>query len=319
MPLNTALDPHHHNQFWEFVDKRQRIYYKRFVLKKPRAQWTQDKTLKEFFFTNVYRELDRGTLYLTKKIYPEINENSSERADADALFNTLVYRLFNHIPTWEFITKDWDGKKFLTMGMWEWKRMASYLKNWRKKGNQVFTSAFTVTGNRFGGYPDKIDNICWLINKLQQILDEGEAVHRIMDASSMEVAFNRVRDLPGFGAFLAYEIVIDLNYYKGDYWGENKFVNPGPGAKRGINHIFPDIRTTEDYKRAMVALRAEQREFLPAKFPYTDRVPRLLSLRNIEHSLCEYQKYVKRKAGTKRGRARRYGSPNRAKLPGSSS
>jgi hypothetical protein len=314
---NQPLNIHHHNQFWYFVDERQHIFYKRFVLEKKQP-WTKDKTMRQFFFTNVYRQLDRGTLYLTKEIYPHLRGSGAE---ADALFSTLIYRLFNHIPTWTHMMMMYEAHYFV-LGGWKWKEVAKELKRWRKKGNQVFTSAFTVTGNPFGGFPDKIDNICWLIDKLQDILGEENPEgfpywQRIMESSSMERAFNRVKKLPGFGAFLAYEIVIDLNYYKGDYWGEDTFVNPGPGARRGINHIFPKIRSVEDYKQAMDVLRRKQREYLPAKFPYTDRVPRLLTLRNIEHSLCEYQKYVKRKENKRGGRARKFTGPSKRRLPGS--
>src|SRR6267142_1184093 len=198
MPINTTVDPSHHNQFWWFVNERQHIFYKRFILKKPRP-WTKDKTLQTYFFTNVYRQLDRGTLYLTTNIYPHIDKNSSDRPDADALFNTLIYRLFNHIPTWERLL-EWNGGKFFTLGTWNWKPIAGNLKKWRKEGNQVFTSAFTVTGQRFGGFPDKIDNICWLIGDLQaKLLKEKHDAplwERIMDKPSMEKAWVRVRDLP---------------------------------------------------------------------------------------------------------------------------
>ncbi len=276
---NTNLD-----DFWAFVQERHRIYWRRFIKKKV-WPWTKNKTLRDYFFTNVYRELDRGSLYLTQVIFPQYQDD-----DRNTLFAILVYRLFNHIPTWQFI-----GQPML--GYWKWKNEAGDLKKWRAKGHQVFTSAFTVTGNRFGGFPDKIDNICWLIDWLQTYLITDHKWRDIWTAPNMEDAFNEIKAMKGFGAFLAYEIVIDINYAKGeDGWGENSFVNPGPGAKRGLNHIFPDMQG-KDYIRGIKWLRKQQ-PCIPHGGP--------LSLRNVEHSLCEYQKYVKRRDGKKGGRARHF-------------
>lgn len=287
--LRSLVDSQVLDDFWYFVQERHNIYWRRFV-KKREPPWTEDKTLRNYFFTNVYRELDRGSLYLTEKILPEI------KRPQDKLFNILIYRYFNHIPTYEFLG-------MFPLGSWDWKRQAVRLRKWKAKGNQVFTSAFTVTGNRFGGFENKIDNVCWLIDWLQNKILEDPI--DIWGAPDMEEAFNRVKSLKGFGAFLAYEIVIDLNYAHGR-WGEDTFVNPGPGAVRGLQHIFQGIGRRDGVRGI---------RWLWKRQPTISHGGRL-SLRNIEHSLCEYQKYVKRREGKKGGRARQFVKPNAHPLPG---
>lgn len=281
--------------FWYFVQERHNIWYRRFVNKDDRP-WTKDKTLRDYFFTNVYRELDRGSLYLTEEILCKIKKPQ------DKLFNILIYRYFNHIPTYEFLTGDLG---YVPLGDWRWKIEAKRLKKWKAKGNQVFTSAFTVTGNRFGGFEDKIDNVCWLIDWLQNEIYPHDNWKRIWNAKTMEDAFTQVKLLKGFGAFLAYEIVIDINYGHGR-WGEDNFVNTGPGAYRGLTHVFHGLERRQGSR----AIR-----WLWKRQPVVHHGSRL-SLRNIEHSLCEYQKYVKRREGKRGGRARQFTNPSNRPLPG---
>jgi len=53
--------------FFRFVYQRHLIWYKRFVLKQP-APWTNDTVLSTFKIINMYRELDKCTIYLVEKL-----------------------------------------------------------------------------------------------------------------------------------------------------------------------------------------------------------------------------------------------------------
>jgi len=71
----------------------------------------------------------------------------------------------------------------------------------------------------------------------------------------------------------------------------NNYCWPGPGAKRGIEIIF----SSKNYISKMKWLQKHQRsefERLNLDFPFHP-VHKELSLSNIEHSLCEFSKYVK--------------------------
>ncbi len=74
---------------------------------------------------------------------------------------------------------------------------------------------------------------------------------------------------------------------------EDNWVNVGPGAKIGSDLIFPDRKITP-YEQVVHRLRYSQKENfkrLGLDFKYLDG--KELTLRNIEHSLCEYGKYWK--------------------------
>ncbi len=305
-PMLEEMNVKAFRRFWRFVNERQLIWHRRFVDKK-KAPWTKNPTLREFQFTNVYRELDRGTLFLTQKILPMYDNPK------DMLFAIVIYRLFNHIPTWIRI-EDWHGD-VPHAGKWKWGEEAKQLRKWNNKGNQVFTSAFTVTGAAFAGSASKIDNICYLIEEIQHFLYHRDFQwwKEVWNAKNMKDAWDKIRKIRGFGPFLAYELVIDINYAH-RRWGEDSFVNPGPGAKRGINAIYPDVHKVPDYIDTIKHLKKIQQKMLPKEFPYTDKVPKDMTLRNIEHSLCEFQKYEKRRKGIRTGRARSF-TPSKLPLP----
>ncbi|PIN93379.1 hypothetical protein COU54_03200 [Candidatus Pacearchaeota archaeon CG10_big_fil_rev_8_21_14_0_10_31_24] len=53
--------------FFKFIYKRQLIWYKRFVLhQKP--PWIFDTILQKYKIINMYRELDKCTIYLIKQL-----------------------------------------------------------------------------------------------------------------------------------------------------------------------------------------------------------------------------------------------------------
>ena len=74
-------------EFFKFIYKRHLIWYKRFILKEN-PPWTDDNILRTFKIINVYRELDRCTLYLIKKL-----KYMSDRKTL--LLNIVFFRFFN--------------------------------------------------------------------------------------------------------------------------------------------------------------------------------------------------------------------------------
>ncbi len=276
--------------FWNFVCERHHIWRRR-VLDGMSPPWTGDPILSQYFFTNVYRQLDKGTIYYFQQVIRGHEEDASLN---DLIFNTLIYRLFNRIETFEYLG-------FTPHGKWHFSEKAQLLEKYQDTEQKVFTDAFTVTGSKFGNYDSKVWNICYLIDTLQDRV--SEYAQQVRRASSMEKVFKLTEQLPGFGAFLAYEITIDLNYWLTRF-SEDDFVNIGPGCLEGIRYIFgakTDKKQAEKYLRE---LRVHQRDFFQMfslDFPFLmvegEQVE--LSLRNIEHSLCEASKYFRVRTGVK--------------------
>lgn len=270
--------------FWNFIVERQAVYHRRMV-QEQLPPWTTDRVLRDYFFTNVYRELDKGTVFLIRNILKLPD-------DKDMLFAIMVYRLFNDIDTFRFLML---RCKMTRYGAWEWDKAARYLNAYENHGNRVFTDAFTVTGVKFGGFPDKIRNICWLVGKLQAQVPTLLA--KVQSAKSLKGLFDVFVDTQGFGRFLAYELAIDVNYSRLVDFTENDWVNAGPGCKRGIQWIWGGRSNAFRWEDYIAYLQVRQQEFI-AHVGRTEEWHQVwpgydLTLRSIEHSLCEFQKYAR--------------------------
>lgn len=276
-------------QFWYFVKERQEIWYRRYLEQKP-PPWTSDKILREVFFTNVYRELDEGTLYLLENVIDKGSES-------DELFEIMVYRLFNNRDTYDAMKR--NGRVY---GDWEhWKEIACYLESFQKKTREpVFTKAHMTTGIKWGGFADKISNVCWLFH--EHWMQKQCTYKDLIEATSLEDLTKRLATCKGFGMFTGYEVATDMGYSKRlQRFSEDDWANPGPGCRKAIDVLMPDRAGLGiSYQQVIRNLRENQREYFEITgndFRFLE--DRELTMRNIEHSLCEYYKYYRGVTGGK--------------------
>jgi len=288
----------HLNSFFRFMCERQAIWHKRFVLHQP-PPWTQDRIFRKFKFTNVYRELDAGTIWYLSCVYPESKKFpvSDRFKQINLLWLTLIYRLVNRVETFE---------KVGFVPFWLWKRDG---KAWIGKLETLSkTNSITTAAHRT--LPASSKELIGLgrVGILHKVLDDASKkltvqYFQLKNSPSLEDAFNTIRDsFLCVGPFIAYEIVCDLMLTRFLPFTENDWVNPGPGCKSGLKLIFPDTKGTLAFQERIKQLQQSQKKHfkrLGLKFqPLYPRRP--LTLRSIEHSLCEYSKYSRAKAGTGR-------------------
>lgn len=262
MPLHQAPE----SLFWSFITERHAIYLRR-TAGEPKP-WTQDPILRDYKFTNIFRELDRGTVWL--------RENFLEPHRDDDLglvaFNACWYRMFNWYKTAEAL--GWQDD-------WNTERNINLLEARAAAGHQIFTGAHMLkseTGK------SKIQSICEVCAELYHIcVAAGALVECCQEEKSLQVVFEILRTVPFVGPFLAYEMVTDMRHTRllEDAHDINSWANVGPGAARGLSRLgmAPTLASMRD-------LLARSQENLPSDFP-------LLELRDIEHTLCEHDKYCR--------------------------
>lgn len=288
------MEPDEHlEQFWSFIDERQRIWHRRFVEKQSKP-WTKDWILQRNKFTNIYRELDPGTQFCQEHI---LDANVDSRAKA---FNALLYRVIGRAET------------LALLGLTEPRayRVADLDSRLRRIGKvsaeKLFTGAYLVHPYHWMGGPDKINNVARLFGEIAA--DWDSTWDALMQARNSREAFLVLRGLKGIGDFLAYQALVDCQY---PFANQDKGVLPfsnddwakaGPGALKGLGLVFG---SPKDELRKMKALRDMHVEALPEDFPFLDRGngPEQISLANIQNCLCEYHKYAKIQDGT--GQARK--------------
>jgi len=259
--------------FNNYMIERHSIYERR--AEGQAYPWTDDPILKEYSFCNVYRELDRVTIW--------IRENWREPyADHPNLpFAMAMARQINWPDTLEEIgfPEHWNPK-----------RIKAIMQGRLNRKEKVYTGAYMLTGT-LGG------------TKVEQTIDKiltplYEMPPRII-SSSLEETWRRYLPYPGFSGFMAYEVVTDLRHTKHLENAEDimTWANPGPGAKRGLNRIHGRELEKSIPKAQLIS---EMKELLDL----CNMAPLPLEMRDIEHCLCEFDKYERVRLGQGKPRAK---------------
>lgn len=267
--------------FWYWVNERYKIF-----LKKEAGEpwpWTKDPIFQEYAFCNVFRQTDRVTRAFTKMI-------AEPYADHPNLwFMYAVARFIN----WPDTVQEIIDRTTLP-DQWNPSYVERALDARAKRGEKVFTGAYVVDNG--GSSEPKPTYITW---KVLDPLFEG-AKEWPCPFIDLQSTFNWFRKFKGCGPFMSYEIVTDLRHTDllngaGDIW---TWANAGPGATRGLNRL--QGRSLDVHPKP-VQLLDEMQTLLRESSVYAKDLP-AMELRDIEHSLCELDKYLR--VWNKEGRPR---------------
>jgi hypothetical protein len=273
-------------EFFDFMKERHAIYERRQSgLPFP---WTDDPILQKYKFCNVFRELDTGTIWCREHIEEPYAKHS------ELFFNIAAYRSINCLESWTEVYNAYvesTGTPFIREYYPEVVRNA--LRHRRERGERIFTNAHMLTG--VGG----IDKIDMYVDKTWSALWHSRRELEPTSDDNLESAFHNLLSagVPAIGRFLAYEIITDLRHtryleHANDIY---TWANPGNGARRGVMRVFfgklKDIKLSDDYcLERMKFLLDISREYLNPAFP-------VLEMRDIEHTLCEFDKYERTRLG----------------------
>jgi len=261
------------NDFNSFMEERHNIFIRKEINNEP-YPWSDDAILTEYSFCNVYRELDRVTIW--------IRENWREPyADHPNLpFAMAMARQINWPDTLDEIGFPTE---------WRPDHVKTIMQDRMAKKQKVYTGAYMLTGT-LGG------------TKIEQTVDKILTplyANFPCDFSSIENSWKSFLPYAGFSDFMSYEVVTDLRHTK---WLEKApdimtWANPGPGAMRGLNRIFGRPLDSKQKKPLFIQ---EMRDLLAV----LNNRPLPLEMRDIEHCLCEFDKYERTRLGQGRPRSR---------------
>jgi len=287
-------------KFFEFIFERQLIWYRRFILKKE-SPWTSDEVLEKYKIINVYRELDKCTIYLLSKL----NGVNDRRK---LLANIVFYRFFNRINLYEEL----GIEVFDFIGSELKEKINCRFKEREAKGLPIFNNAYIISS---GGSGNK--KFLTILDNLEK-LDYDSLIDQIDWSQSPEESLEVLKSIPMVGPFLACEFWTDLSYFNffKQGWNDDDFVNIGPGAKWGLELIYGKIGKGELTKKLvhlheiqesiLSRLKSENYKWDDISYKNAFSNHPYLSVTNIEGSLCEFRKYWNIKNGTGR---RKYFKP----------
>lgn len=264
-------------RFFNYLNERHIIYLRR--QNGVAYPWTSDAILNEYSFCNVYRELDRVTEWI------RVNWREPYADHPNLPFAMAMARQIN----WPDTLQELGFPEH-----WNPERLKAIMQGRMNRKEKVYTGAYMLTGT-LGG--TKIEQT------IDKILTPLYNNHPPMIEDSLEETWQGYLKHAGFSGFMAYEVVTDLRHTK---WLENAkdimtWANPGPGAQRGLNRIHHrDLNKTIKKEQ----LNSEMKELLDYSPDYLQGHMLPLEMRDIEHCLCEFDKYERTRLGEGRPRAK---------------
>ena len=271
-----------YDSYWRFAALRQNAFFER--LEGKAYPWSTDSIINSHRFTNVYRAADRVSQYLIRNVI--YNENLPD-SPKEILFRILLFKLFNKIDTWELITSRIGP---ITYEGYNFEKYDKILMEALSKGTKIYSAAYIMpSGKSFFGYDRKHSNHLKLIEyMLEKNLDE-----QLVRARRMQQAFDIIKSFPSLGDFLAYQILIDINYSDLIDFPESEFVVPGPGARGGISKCFADTGGLNFAEIIKLVTDRQEREFERLNLTFKTLWGRRLQLIDCQNIFCEVDKYAR--------------------------
>lgn len=325
-----TMNQEHFDTFFAIMKERQRIWVRRVLQGKP-APWTKNPILRDYKYTNVYRELDRASQFMIKHILTQ--DMSLEQK----LFKLMVFRFYNQPDSFRqngglIDLPDYDSwsikinstgetagaRKLWTQTVAERKRTGN---PWHTAYmmNMAFAPKLEKPWDKPGLYKDwAYVNI--VFNKIHEIIPGLVTV--LDQATKPEHIIEYLETIPATSTFQSHEFYIDFTYFP-RYTDEaimrfdaNDFTNVGPGASLGLRLIFPFVKPA-DQEEALRYLYECAEQALGEDFPYlcwnkdkkqyytvNDFNQSVFTLHQVEMFLCEFSKYWKMVIGAGKQRSK---------------
>ena len=287
-------------KFFKYARQRHWIYLKRRD-GLPKEQWTEDPIFRKFRFTNVFRELDKTTDWFRRNVRDDM------RDDPDVLLATVVFRMFNRIAVGEAVFCQPDLGRNTAFAIFcnsgDVRPMRKVIRDFIPSGPYV-TGAYIITSPP--GY-SKLDGILKILSDFYKDDWRSQAKYMAKKRTvTLQEAWLWLKTKKFFGKFHSYEIVTDLRWTKLLDRAPDvmTWCSVGPGARRGLNRVSG--RDKRDHTRTTEQMLAEMGDLLQYS-KSKDLWPKECGwpeweMRDVEHTLCEFDKYERVRLGEGRPR-----------------
>lgn len=279
--------------------------------------WTRDRIIQNYRFCCVFREDDRTTRWFRDHVRDPLSSGP------DVLLATVVFRMFNRISTGEAIFCQTDlagggvrsvfgrGKYVTAFDLFLATGRVAHLRKaiLAHCGNGPYvTGAYIISTP--AGYT-KLDGVLEILRRFYEGSDWRDAAAGMLQrrgSVSLEDAWRWFSQQDYLGKFHSYEIVTDLRrtVLLDRAPDIMTWASPGPGARRGLNRVlgknYKDRSLSRDDliqgMRELLCLSCDDAMW-PAVWPDWE-------MREVEHTLCEFDKYERLRLGqgTVKGRFR---------------
>jgi hypothetical protein len=269
---------------------------------------TDDPILGRFRFCNVFRELDRVTVWIRENIREPF-------AGSDELwFMLAAARFINWPPTLQYLIEH-----ARSAGTWPHSRsfspdkMTSALEQWKRSGNKVETGAYMIRAESDPNKP-------WYSWSKQRYVaeivlgrpwrDRAIAQRFFAQQRTLQETWEAMRgpaDWVGWGPFMAGQVVADLRHtrYLRDAPDVGRWAPVGPGSARGLNRLAGrSLKKAVNQSQGVDEMLQLQELVNGATAAWVPPI----ELHDIQNCLCETDKYLRVQTGE--------GEPRASYVPG---
>ncbi|KAI6035301.1 hypothetical protein F5J12DRAFT_20876 [Pisolithus orientalis] len=275
--------------FWKLAAERHAIEERRRSGQPP--PWTKDPVLQNHKFCNTFRILDRGSQYLVTEVIEKGPQDLEE-----VTFRVLLFSLYTNISTYETL------RKKIRPFTWSEYRRENYEKVLRglyARGVAIYTGAYQKPAPDLG-FAEAFMNHLALMEVLMQEMPDV-----LSKAEYMADVFEWLQTFKSMGDFTAYQLLLNLSYSNVMSFSDHDFVVMCVGSRRGLRRCFKqDIpRSMEvDLVRWIQSSQDDHFARLRLNFNGLGDQHRPMMLCDIEHTLCELDKYIRKCGQSSKGR-----------------
>lgn len=265
--------------FFRFVRGRQRVWWRKEVRQKP-PPYSKDPILQTHWFTNMYRELDPGTVYAA-------NIYASTAQVKDAAFWLLFYR---HIAS---NRHSMFKIRTVATSRYDPERVRAALESVDSPFGRAY-NVWPFTNKPTGGKP-KTQLVADAFGDIAEDWDRTwELIQGCSEPEQYHEMIMSARN--GIGPFVAYQAWIDYCMLGLIPDMRNEWCIAGPGAVRGASIIWGQSLSQRQARGAIYQLWWEDmHDHIDYAEPWWLDHPLYMS--DIQNCLCEFQKYVRVRDG----------------------
>jgi len=222
----------------------------------------------KYHYTNVWRELDRNTIYLVN------NVQSRQALTTDDLVSTIRFRMFNRIDTFEHIKTNLGSIEYAFSNKEELREL---LKD--RKPNFTASHANCYGLRNTLNTTETSDLLLTIAGSVMELLQSGET----------RKAWKEIQKLPGISAFYADMLVMDMTWIgRPSPFADNFTPTYKRGSAGGRDYCIKTGQGDLDTVKARI------KDVLADEYvPTVDDTPVGFGDRELEHAICEYFKYVR--------------------------
>lgn len=248
--------------------------------------WTSDPILSTYRFCNVRREDDRGTVWIRENI---------RKPFAEHRHLWLMLCIARQINWPETLSELIFNGAWPVSGAFDPREITTVLNRRKDRGDKVYTGAYMISAPPTKG----ADKQAYIAETVIGDLWRRRAQFERWDGATLQKTHERIMRSNGWGAFMAYQAVVDMRftYLLGMAEDAQSWAAAGPGTIRGLNRLHG--RKVDGALSQGQAL-SEMRAIYKIAEAETGVA---MDFSDVPNILCETDKYLRVKNGEGKPRA----------------